>query len=530
MQYCIYLRKSRADEELERIEEGETLERHRRTLIELAKRKNLPIVKIYEEIVSGESIASRPQMQALLSDVERGMYGGVLVMEVERLARGDTMDQGLVAQTFKYSGTLIITPIKTYDPNNEFDEEYFEFGLFMSRREYKTINRRLQRGREASAREGKFLGSRAPYGYERVKIEGGKGCTLKPIPEQAKVVRMIFEWYTEGMKDETGETRRLGIQAIARRLNSLGIPCTRSDYWEKATIRDMLLNPAYAGRIRWGWRKSVKKITNGKSSVQRPWNYDDSCIVVPGLHEAVVPPEMFDRAQKYIEERPPAPVGYKKQLKNPLAGLIICGKCGRKMVIRKASMKGKPDYLVCNAKSCNNVSTPLHLVEERMLKTLREWVDRYSLRLEENKLPEIENKTVILRNVLDTANKNLITLKKQLNSAYDFFEQKIYTVEQFTERSKMLSERIEETKKRIENLNGEIQKTEKDIDTTELFLPKVKHILEIYNDTYSAGEKNGLLKEIVEKAVYIKEKSGAFRGVTADDFELSVFPLLPNQK
>lgn len=84
-------------------------------------------------------------------------------MEVERLARGDTIDQGLVAQAFKFSDTRIITPVKSYDPNNEFDEEYFEFGLFMSRREYKVINRRLQRGRLASVKEGKWVSNRAPY-------------------------------------------------------------------------------------------------------------------------------------------------------------------------------------------------------------------------------------------------------------------------------------------------------------------------------------------------------------------------------
>ena len=82
-------------------------------------------------------------------------------MEVERLARGDTIDQGIVAQTFKFSDTKIITPIKTYNPNNEFDEEYFEFGLFMSRREYKTINRRLQRGRMASVKDGKYVANKA---------------------------------------------------------------------------------------------------------------------------------------------------------------------------------------------------------------------------------------------------------------------------------------------------------------------------------------------------------------------------------
>ena len=131
MSHCLYLRKSRADLDAEARGEGETLARHEKALLELGKRQKLNITQIYREIVSGETIAARPVMQQLLSEVEQGVWDGVLVMEVERLARGDTIDQGIVAQTFKLSGTKIITPMKTYDPNNEYDEEYFEFGLFM---------------------------------------------------------------------------------------------------------------------------------------------------------------------------------------------------------------------------------------------------------------------------------------------------------------------------------------------------------------------------------------------------------------
>lgn len=119
--YAIYLRKSRVDLEAEAAGSGDTLARHRNTLLELAAARQLSVSKIYEEVVSGDTIAARPQMQQLLSDVEAGRWEGVLVMEVERLARGDTIDQGLVAQAFKFSDTRIITPVKSYDPNNEFD-------------------------------------------------------------------------------------------------------------------------------------------------------------------------------------------------------------------------------------------------------------------------------------------------------------------------------------------------------------------------------------------------------------------------
>ncbi len=161
-QYSIYLRKSRKDIEAENLGAGETLARHEKIMLELAKSKNLIIGKIYREIVSGDSISARPVMQQLLQDVEDGMWTGVLVVEVERLARGNTLDQGIVSETFKYSSTKIITPSKDYDPNNEFDEEYFEFGLFMSRREYKTIKRRLHRGTISSVKEGKAV-TRPPF-------------------------------------------------------------------------------------------------------------------------------------------------------------------------------------------------------------------------------------------------------------------------------------------------------------------------------------------------------------------------------
>jgi DNA invertase Pin-like site-specific DNA recombinase len=206
----MYLRKSRADMEAEARGEGETLAKHKKYLLEIAKRMNLSISKIYNELVSGERIYDRPQVQKLLQEVSDGQWDAVMVMEVDRLARGDTVDQGMIAQAFKESNTKIITPQKTYDPNNEFDEEYFEFGLFMSRREYKVITRRLQRGRIGSVKEGNYIGTRPPYGYEIYHDD--KGRTLRPHPDQAQAVKLIFEWYANG---------RMGSNKIANELNRL---------------------------------------------------------------------------------------------------------------------------------------------------------------------------------------------------------------------------------------------------------------------------------------------------------------------
>ncbi len=69
----------------------------------LSESRELNVVEICEEVVTGDSIAVRPEVQKVLQLVETGNYAGVIVMEVERLARGDTIDQGIIAQTFKYS-------------------------------------------------------------------------------------------------------------------------------------------------------------------------------------------------------------------------------------------------------------------------------------------------------------------------------------------------------------------------------------------------------------------------------------------
>lgn len=218
--YAMYLRKSRADLELEAMGEKETLARHKAMLDALAARNDIhpSQITIYRELVSGDSIDERPEMQRLLSDVYARKYKAVLVVEVERLARGNTKDQGEVADAFQASNTHIITPGKVYDPNNEFDQEYFEFGLFMSRREYKTIKRRLEAGKKQSVMEGNYIMPQRVLGYD-ISRTTKKDRTLVVRPEEAKIVHMIFDWYTE-------ERRSVGW--IAKTLTNMGIPTARN--------------------------------------------------------------------------------------------------------------------------------------------------------------------------------------------------------------------------------------------------------------------------------------------------------------
>ena len=180
---AVYLRKSRMEEGMDT---DEVLRRHRQGLTECAQRHGLDIVEYYMEVVSGESLYARPQMLRLLEAVEAVRYDVVLCMDLDRLSRGRMKDQGIILDAFKDSGTLIVTPEKVYDLSDEIDDELAEFKTFMSRREYKIINKRLRRGLQRSIQDGCYVAN-APYGYRKVTVD--RRPTLEIYEPEAKFVR-----------------------------------------------------------------------------------------------------------------------------------------------------------------------------------------------------------------------------------------------------------------------------------------------------------------------------------------------------
>lgn len=519
MPYCMYLRKSRADLEAEEQGEGETLSRHREALMSLSARLKLPISKEYHEVVSGETIAARTVMQKLLSDVEQGIWDGVFVMEVERLARGDTIDQGVVAQAFKLSHTKIITPLKTYDPADEFDEEYFEFGLFMSRREYKSINRRMQRGRVASVQEGKYVGSVAPYGYKRLKIDGQKGYTLAPISEEADVVKLIFRAYTEGIDPANG---RLGVSKIVRYLNDMHIAPRKSDAWVNASVQGILDNPVYIGKIIWNRRKTKKASRNGEVIKTRPRAKPESYVLVDGLHEPIIDKDTWDRAHQYKAQRT-SPVPRSRNLTNPLAGLVVCGLCGRKM-IRRPYSRGIQPSIMCPVTSCSNVSSSFSLVEEAVLDALHNWL--VEAKLEWNSIKTAtDNGTAEKQKALHRIGAELETAKKQLDSLCDLLEKGVYSYERFAQRSKTLDDRILELQQKQRTLENDLNKSNADRQNLATLIPRAERVEQLYKLAQTPEEKHKLLSGVIEKVVYTKTNAGGrWDQEAAKSFEIVLYP------
>ncbi|SFR92208.1 recombinase family protein [Anaeromicropila populeti] len=526
MIYCIYLRKSRADQDAEIRGEGETLARHETALLTLAESLNLPIGKIYKEIVSGETIAARPVMQQLLHEVEQNIWSGVLVMEVERLARGNTLDQGIVAQAFQISGTKIITPLKTFDPLNEFDEEYFEFGLYMSRREYKTINRRIQRGRIASAKEGRYIASVPPFGYDKVKIDQAKGYTLLPN-ENAPIVQLIFNLYTKGTLTD-GISTPLGSNQIAHYLDRLGVKPPLSKQWSTASIRDILKNPVYIGKIRWQYRKEHRQILQG--TITKIRQKSDDYILVNGLHKAIINDQTYDKAQARLKRNTKACVKANLTLKNPFSGILYCKKCGSPMIRLGPNKRNSYSSVKCPNPRCDNISSPIFLVEQKVILALQYWLEGYRLTLQET---SASNTVLSLANVIDTSIEKLdceiFTLQKQQQNTYSLLEQGIYTADLFLERQVKLKNEIKVLKDKKAVLLLEKDKTDSVLDAKTNFNPETLSIIDIYNTLEGAAEKNALLKLLLVRIEYVKTQRNKKGQLENPNFEIELYPAIPHK-
>lgn len=503
--YCAYLRKSRKDMEAESHGEGETLARHEKRLRDYADSVGIKISKFYKEVVSGETISSRPVMQQLLTDVENGMWTGVLVVEVERLARGNTLDQGIVSNAFQYSSTKIITPLKTYDPNNDYDEEYFEFGLFMSRREYKKINQRLHEGILSSVKEGKHVGASAPYGYDKYKLPKQKGYSLKPNEYEAKMIQLIFSLYLKGN----------GLELICKKLNQLGYKPHRGIEFTKSSLAHILTNPVYIGKIKYTDRATTKKVVNG--NIVRVKNENKNIIYVDGLHEPLIDLDTWNKVQNIRKNNLINRSKVDYNLKNPMASILKCGICGK--TLSRVTYSNRNDVRICCRKCKENVSSNIEYVEEKILESLKSLLEDYRIKLLSNDNSDIDILLKTNEESISNYKCELEKLKLQLNKTYDLLEQEIYTKAIFIERSNLLKQNIKEINCNIEKLEIEKNAISKRKNNNKTLIPKIEKVIDCYNKTNDIKIKNELLKSVLEKIEYTK-----IAPKDKDDFKLTLFP------
>jgi DNA invertase Pin-like site-specific DNA recombinase len=499
----MYLRKSQMDRDFDDLSVEETLKRHRRTLDEFVQKNNLNVSVILEEVVSAETLSARPKMLELLELVNTGEYAGVICMDIDRLSRG--YESGYIMQILQMNGCKIITPAKTYDLNNEQDEQFADMKFMFSRIEHKTINKRLKAGRDSSVREGKFIGSKPPFGYEKVKLKGEKGYTLKIIPNEAEIVRMIFDWYTQDS---------LGTGQIAYKLNELRIKPQVSDEWSGSSVLQMIRNEHYIGKTvskRYPIRKSF---VDGKLVKKAYRNKDYE--LYDGRQEPIISEEQFAQAQQIRNNNYVAPTKITTELSNPFAGVLYCGICGSPMK-RNTSAKNHKTHarFKCpKEKTCGCKSNILEEVEQAVVDAMADWLQGYILTLD----TDIPVKNDGLETSLAMLKGRLEELFEQQDTICELHEKKEYSDRLFKRRNDQIESEIDQVESAIRDLEIKIAEQEEEETVNLNIIPTTQRLLDNY-DTLTPKEKNDLWKEVLHKVTYKKtEKKGKF--------EIVVYPKL----
>ena len=496
-----YLRKSRSDDPNTSVEE--VLQKHESILNEWIDRnldEQIPAENIYREVVSGETIDGRPEMQKLLKRIESPKIKAILVVEVQRLSRGDLEDCGRLIKLLRYTHTMVVTPYKVYDIEDEFDRDAFERELKRGNEYLEYFKKIQKRGIDLSVQEGNYLGSYPPYGYNKIRITiGKKKCpTLEINEDEAKVVRMIFDWYgNEGV----------GSGVICNRLNEMGIKTAKGDRWRNATIRSMLSNEHYIGKIRYYYRVTQHTVVD--QEVIKGSTRNAEYQLFDGRHEAIIDEELFYRIKNKRASMPKHRLN--TSLSNPLASLFYC-QCGECMSYKHGNRK--PRYVCELQKVCNTSSVAYDEIIASVCDALKENIEDFKVKAKATD-----------ENLIDKHKESIALLEKKLAEA----EQKEISLwEKYAEEGmpkhifEQLREKCEEDKKKLEQA---ISKAYKEMPTRIDYEEKIIRFHEslsaLQDDSISAEAKNKLLKTIIERINYSRPQSVRMSKEEADRLGLT---------
>lgn len=506
--WLLYLRKSRQDDPNETV--AEVLAKHETQLQEWAERElgqRIPEENIYREVVSGESIDAREEIKKVLSRIEDPAVAGVIVMEPSRLSRGDLADCSRIIDSFRFSRSVVATPYMTYDLENKMERKFFKDELLRSSDFLEYTKELLFRGRVAACKRGCFIGNCAPWGYRKIKV--GKDHTLEIVEDQAELVRLAFDMYVND-----GATP----YQIACKFNELGVPAPKGGIWKKDTLRVMLRNPHYAGYTAFNQKKFTQVLENGEIVRKRLAQPQEEQIIAEGKHTAIIDRATWTAAQELIARNPH--VNQFTSLKNPLAGLLWCGKCGHAMALHP--YKHAVDRYTCKERPPCFKSVKAPLV-----------IDALVAALEEAELPALELKIKngdgdarkIQQRLLAKLEKQMEEYRAQEERQYDLLETNPnYSQEVFDRRNAALRAKMDDCQAAIYKAKSALPQS---VDYAERVVALKAAIDILRDDNATPEEKNKVVKAIVDRIEYTgvpsdRENRKRLRGGEHSPFELRI--------
>lgn len=255
-----------------------------------------------DEGIRGTSAEKRTEFQRLMTDCRKGKIDRVLTKSISRFAR-NTKDSLEAVRELKTLGISVYFEKENIDTGEISSEMMLAIYSQFAQEESMSISKNCRLGIKKRMMDGTYKNASTPFGYDYVD---GK---LKINPQNAKIVKQIFEWYISG----------IGMGEIASRLN---LQKVRKEVWRHGTIRTILTNEKYIGDS-----LLQKKYTSDTLPFKEIRNHGEKeQYYVCGTHEPIIEKRIFDTAQKIFTQRN-KPSGY--AIKNsPFREKIYCGNCG----------------------------------------------------------------------------------------------------------------------------------------------------------------------------------------------------------
>jgi DNA invertase Pin-like site-specific DNA recombinase len=493
----IYSRKSQTDDPILTVEE--TLAKHEQRLDEWVARNlpgmgEVPEKNRHREVVSGETLENRPRVREMLRRIESPEVKAVLCIEPQRLSRGSLEDIGRLVKLLRFSNTIVITMQYTYDLRDDRDRELFEREL-MRGNEYLEYYKRIQQaGRLQSCRAGNYLGTRPPYGFKKIHYKEGKvDCySLEPIPEQARIVKLIFEMYRDGY----------GSHKIARRLNEMGVKTQRGNKWSAESLKKMRTNEHYIGKVVWNKRKNTRTVENGEVILSRPLQND--YLVFPGKHPAIIDQDLWDAVQEIRDKIPP--VKNKAKCVNPFAGLVTC-QCGYGMSMRtyknKEGKERNPPRLLCtNQAECGTASCYVSEMTDAVVRVLRDAIADFDLQVEASSSDAAE----LHRQLIAQQEKRLEDLNRLELSQWDKYTKEEMPKHIFDQLNAKVLEEKAEVQQALCLMRDSLPEPVDYEKKRTLFSDALRAL---QDPDAPALEKNMLLKQCIDRIDYNRKKKGS---------------------
>lgn len=506
--WLLYLRKSRQDDPNETV--AEVLAKHEAQLQEWAERElggRIPEENIYREIVSGESIDAREEIKKVLARIEDPAVAGVIVMEPSRLSRGDLADCSKIIDSFRFSRSVVATPYMTYDLEKKMERKFFKDELLRGNDFLEYTKEILFRGRVAAVKRGCFIGNHPPYGYNKIVI--GKDHTLEINEDQADAVRLAFDMYVN-----QGATP----YQIACRLNELGYKPARIDKWKKDSVRVMLRNPHYAGYVAFNQKKFTPVLKNGQIVKKRLAQAAEDVIIAEGKQAAIIDRDLWQAAQDLVARNPHT--NQFTGLKNPLATLLFCKKCGQAMALHP--YKHAEDRYTCKQRPPCYKSVKASALLDAVITSL-----------EEAELPALELKVKngdgdarkIQQRLLVRLEKQMEEYRAQEERQYDLLETNPnYPQDVFERRNKQLRAKMEECQAAIYKAKSVLPDS---VDYEERVTTLKAAIAALRDPEATPDQQNKIIKAIVDRIEFTsvpsdRENRKRLRGGEVSPFELRI--------